>query len=79
MTILLAPKGTGFQYSCAILAPVEMHRKANIVLDQTNLMQKCTCGRETKSFDACSPMGCTTFVVCSGCFKEVQNCTCEST
>ena len=25
-------------------------------------MERCGCGRETKSFEACSPTGCSTFV-----------------
>ena len=40
-------------------------------------MERCGCGRETKSFEACSPTGCSTFVVCSGCFKELAVCKCE--
>ncbi|MGI0020893.1 MAG: hypothetical protein ACREAY_10540 [Nitrososphaera sp.] len=42
-------------------------------------MARCDCGRETKSFEACSPTGCSTFVVCSGCFKEMAACKCEPT
>ncbi len=38
---------------------------------------KCGCGRDTRSFEACSPLGCDTFTVCTGCFKASADCTCK--
>jgi hypothetical protein len=43
------------------------------------IMQKCGCGRDLRSFEACTPLGCNTFVVCTGCFKVVLECSCEAT
>ncbi|NOJ29076.1 MAG: hypothetical protein DA328_02795 [Nitrososphaeraceae archaeon] len=37
----------------------------------------CICGRETKSFEACSPSGCKEFIVCIGCYMEIDSCICE--
>lgn len=42
-------------------------------------MQKCGCGRDSKTFEACTPMGCNMFVVCTGCFKDVSECLCKPT
>ncbi|HEX9677436.1 hypothetical protein [Nitrososphaera sp.] len=38
---------------------------------------KCSCGKDTKSFEACSLLGCNTVTVCTGCSKEIAGCSCE--
>jgi hypothetical protein len=45
----------------------------------SKLHMKCSCGRDSKTFEACTPMGCDTFVVCTGCFKNVGECSCKPT
>ncbi len=54
-------------------------RKLDMFSTQSTGMNKCACGREARSFEACSPMGCTTFFVCLGCHKETENCSCSPT
>ncbi len=53
-------------------------RKLDIVLaSHDHRMQKCRCGRDSRTFEACTPMGCNTFVVCTGCFKDIAECQCK--
>lgn len=44
-----------------------------------SLMHKCSCGRDSRTFEACTPMGCSTFVVCTGCSRYVNECACKPT
>jgi hypothetical protein len=42
-------------------------------------MHKCICGRDSRTFEACTPNGCNTFTVCTGCSKDVSDCSCKLT
>lgn len=54
-------------------------RKLDIVLPCRCCMQKCSCGRDLRTFEACTPTGCNTFFVCTGCFKNIGECSCKPT
>ena len=41
-------------------------------------MQKCLCGKDTKAFEACTPLGCNTVLLCIGCYKQVEKCVCQN-
>jgi hypothetical protein len=40
-------------------------------------MQKCLCGKDTKIFEACTPLGCNAVLLCIGCYKQVEKCVCQ--
>ena len=40
-------------------------------------MQKCLCGKDTKTFEACTPLGCNAVLLCIGCYKQVEKCVCQ--
>jgi hypothetical protein len=42
-------------------------------------MHKCGCGRDSRTFEACTHTGCNTFIVCTGCFKDIGKCSCNPT
>jgi hypothetical protein len=41
-------------------------------------MQKCLCGKDTKTFEACTPLGCNAVLLCLGCYKQVEKCVCQN-
>lgn len=40
-------------------------------------MQKCSCGRDTRILETCTPLGCNKLVVCIGCHKQINSCHCS--
>jgi len=40
-------------------------------------MQKCSCGKDTRRFEACTPLGCNAVLLCIGCYKQVEKCVCQ--
>jgi hypothetical protein len=58
---------------------LSLHNIDIFCFEVAKLVQKCSCGRDSRSFEACTPLGCNTFVVCTGCFKDVLECSCEPT
>ena len=41
-------------------------------------MQKCSCGKDTRTFEACTPLGCNAVLLCIGCYKQVEKCVCQN-
>jgi len=41
-------------------------------------MQKCLCGKDTKTFEACTPLGCNAVLLCIGFYKQVEKCVCQN-
>jgi hypothetical protein len=71
--------------SCHIKSPLAPTDPNNALSDQQETyatssqldgLAKCSCGREVRTFDACTPAGCSTFVVCVGCSKDIEKCLC---
>ena len=41
-------------------------------------MQKCFCGKDTRTFEACTPLGCNAVLLCIGFYKQVEKCVCQN-
>ena len=39
---------------------------------------KCKCGRDLKSFESCTPLGCQDTFLCAECYLLPENCLCEN-